>query len=198
MGRLEQSVSGLLNTTNSALDQVTALAKTVLCLPKAFSNFVKGFYAISAKTIVGEIVGGVTQIVGQIVQGIVGNVIETIEQQLNKILDYLNDISNSINAIKNFINGIGERGQELVDIIKNDQNCSASNSSFFSCMATAAVNQLTNKAVSKINNKIQNATNDITNQITNKITQSGGVFDNIVNRQANAIDKITKQVNILL
>ena len=120
------------------------------------------------------------------------------DKKLNKLLDYLNDISNSINAIKNFINGIGERGQELVDIIKNDQNCSASNSSFFSCMATAAVNKLTNKAVSKINNKIQNATNDITNQITNKITQSGGVFDNIVNRQANAIDKITKQVNILL
>ena len=47
-------------------------------------------------------------------------------------------------------------------------------------------------------NKIQNATSDITNQITDKITQSGGVFDSVVNRQANFIDKITNQVNILL
>ena len=198
MGRLQQSVSGLLNTANSSLDQITSLTKTVLCLPKALRPLSKGFYAINAKTIVGEIVGSVTQVVGQIVEGIVRSTLNAIEQQLNKLLDYINDISKSIDLVKNFINGIGERGQELVDIIKNDQNCSASNSSFFSCIATAAVNQLTNKAVSKINNKIQNATSDITNQITDKITQSGGVFDSVVNRQANFIDKITNQVNILL
>jgi len=198
MGRLNSSVNGLLNTANSSLDQITALAKTVLCLPKALRTLSKGFYAISAKTIAQEIIGGVAQVVGQIIDGIISNTIAAIEAQLRKVIDYINDINKSIKSVKKFIEGISKRGDELYDIIKDDQNCSASNSSFFSCIATAAVNQLTNKEVSKINNKIKDATKNLTDQITSKITQSGGVFDSVVNRQANFIDKINNQVNILL
>ena len=197
MGRLQQSVGGLLNTANRTLDQITALTKTVICLPKALRTLSKGFYAISAKTIAQEIIGGVTQMVGQIVGGIINNVLGALEAQFAKILEYLDDIDKTITAVRKFVKGIGQRGQDLVDLIKDDENCAASNSSFFSCIVTSAVNQLTNKEISKINNKIQGAANNITKQITEKITQSGGVFDSVVNRQANFIDKITNQVNIL-
>lgn len=197
MGRLQQSVGGLLNTANRTLDQITALTKTVICLPKALRTLSKGFYAISAKTIAQEIIGGVTQMVGQIVGGIINNVLGALEAQFAKILEYLDDIDKTITAVRKFVKGIGQRGQDLVDLIKDDENCAASNSSFFSCIVTSAVNQLTNKEISKINNKIQGAANNITKQITDKITQSGGVFDSVVNRQANFIDKITNQVNIL-
>lgn len=204
MGRLQQSVSGLLNTANSSLDQITALTKAVLCIPTTLSSFTrrfstsKGFFAITAKSIAQEIIGGVTQMVDQIVNGAVNAVLSVVENELFKVLEYLNDISGSIDEIKSFINGIGIRGQELVDVIKNDQNCTASNSSFFSCMVTTAVNQLTNKAVAKINNSLQDEVGNITNQITNKITQSGGVFESVVNRQVNFIDKISNQISILL
>lgn len=197
MGRLNSSVNGLLNTANRTLDQITALAKTVICLPKALRTLSKGFYAISAKTIAQEIIGGVTQMVGQIVGGIINNVLGALEAQFAKVLEYLDDIDKTITAVRKFVKGIGKRGQDLVDLIKDDENCAASNSSFFSCIVTSAVNQLTNKEISKINNKIQGAANNITKQITDKITQSGGVFDSVVNRQANFIDKITNQVNIL-
>lgn len=197
MGRLQQSVGGLLNTANRTLDQITALTKTVICLPKALRTLSKGFYAISAKTIAQEIIGGVTQMVGQIVGGIINNVLGALEAQFAKILEYLDDIDKTITAVRKFVKGIGQRGQDLIDLIKDDENCAASNSSFFSCIVTSAVNQLTNKEISKINNKIQGAANNITKQITDKITQSGGVFDSVVNRQANFIDKITNQVNIL-
>ena len=200
MGRLEQSVSGLLNTANSALDQVTALTKAILCLPKALRTLSKGFYAISAKTIAQEIIGSVAQVVGQIVDGIIGSVVDAIEAQLARVLEYLKDIA-IIDEVKDFVKGIKTRGQELSAIIKDDQNCTASNSSFFACMLTTAVNELTNKTVSKINNSIQSEVNKITSdiktQITDKITQSGGVFDGVVNRQANYIDKINNQINIL-
>jgi len=194
MGRLEQSVGGLLNTANSALDQVTALTKAILCLPKAIRTLSKGFYAISAKSIAQAIIGSVAQVVGQIVDGIIGSVVDAIEAQLAKVLEYLRDIDNIIDEVKDFIKGIKKRGEELAAIIKDDQNCAASNSSFFACMLTTAVNELTNKTVSKINNSIQSEVNkiqsDIKTQITDKITRSGGVFDGVVNRQANFIDKI--------
>lgn len=201
MGRLEQSVGGLLNTANSALDQVTASTKAILCLPKALRTLSKGFYAISAKTIAQEIIGSVAQVVGQIVDGIIGSVVDAIEAQLARVLEYLKDIDTIIDEVKDFVKGIKTRGQELSAIIKDDQNCTASNSSFFACMLTTAVNELTNKTVSKINNSIQSEVNKITSdiktQITDKITQSGGVFDGVVNRQANYIDKINNQINIL-
>ena len=109
MGRLEQSVSGLLNTANSALDQVTALTKAILCLPKALRTLSKGFYAISAKTIAQEIIGSVAQVVGQIVDGIIGSVVDAIEAQLARVLEYLKDIDTIIDEVKDFVKGIKTR-----------------------------------------------------------------------------------------
>ena len=201
MGQLEQSVSGLLNTANSALDRVTALTKSIICFIKVKRTLSKGFYAISVKTIAKDIIDSVAQVVSQIVDGIISSVVNAIEAQLARVLEYLKDIDTIIDEVKDFVKGIKTRGQELSDIIKDDQNCAASNSSFFACMLTTAVNELTNKTVSKINNSIQSEVNKITSdiktQITDKITQSGGVFDGVVNRQANYIAKINNQINIL-
>lgn len=191
------SVSGLLNATNSKIDQVTGIAKGILCLP----SFLNGLFSNITQAALSGIVNalsaialGLADTIAQLVASEVAKITGAITDTLNTFVSIIADIAGTVALVKNFIQSLVDRTNNIRDFISNKENCNFAGAEFAKCL----VGQITQSLTANVARDISKGTlgiGSITDSITKKISSPGGLAQNYVNKSASQVNRATQIIS---
>ena len=192
---INQKISKVSNTvagTFGTLQSLTNIAKGVLCLPSLLSQF-KG---INLKAIMGN--------VGSFAVSVLSSLKDIVQDQINYIIAgalidlvdpiraILGDIQDTLAQFNELRDQIDFEVQDLVDNIKNQQNCIAQGASLFNCVAQLAVNNISKKDVRDLNGSVDL----ITQKIEESTAGAQGAISSVVTRELKFADKLRQAIHL--
>ena len=191
MGLEQAKIGGFLNNASSAIDQLTAVAKGLLCLPSLLGGFLSGKSIGGIAGALGGAIGGVvSNIVGTIVQNevaFVGNLVaQALRQQYQSIMSIIQTFQMIFNRAKSFKSKIAN----TLSYIKGSENCAYAAGSLASCIFVAATN-----LQSKLKKPAQQLQN-FNNQLTDAVAGKSGIINNYINKNLQGVDKAKMQMNL--
>lgn len=191
MGLEQAKIGGFLNNASSAIDQLTAVAKGLLCLPSLIGGFLSGkSIAGIASAVSGAISGAVSGIVSTIIQNeiaFIGNMVaQALRQQYQSIVSIIQTFQMIFNRAKLFKNKV----TDTLSYIKGSENCAYAAGSLASCIFAASTN-----LQSKLRKPAQQLQN-FNNQLTDAVAGKSGIINNYVNRNLQGVDKAKMQMNL--
>ena len=104
----------------------------------------------------------------------------------------LGDIQDTLAQLNELRDQIDFEVQDLVDNIKNQQNCIAQGASLFNCVAQLAVNNISKKDVRDLNGSVDL----ITQKIEESTAGAQGAISSVVTRELKFADKLRQAIHL--
>ena len=197
MANIINNIKGVVNAANNSADQLTTLAKGVLCLPSILKGSVT-----SSSSIIKGILAGASQSITALTSTVTSLIVNTIQNQVSSLtgaaVSVVNTIQGAIASVaatyeigKIFVNGLKARVADIKSFISDKDNCNFAAATLTSCIINQSLNSVTSKAIIDIS-KGTSSVAGITSNITKNITSSTGVSNNVINKQAAQIDRASK------
>lgn len=199
MANIIDSLSNVVSVTNSKADQLTTLAKGVLCLPAILRGSVD-----SSESILKGILAGATQTIASLSNTVRTLITNTIQDQVNRLTGAATSVVNTIQGalasiaatyetVNVIISNIKSKVSDVRSFISDKDNCNFAAATLARCITNQALNSVNAKAVVSIS-KGTSSVAGITDNIVTDITSSTGIVNNFINKQAVQINRANKLV----
>ena len=199
MANIIDSLSNVVSVTNSKADQLTTLAKGVLCLPAILRGSVG-----SSESILKGILAGATQTIASLSNTVRTLIANTIQDQVSRLTGAATRVVNTIQGaiasiaatyetVKVIISDIKSRVSDVRSFISDKDNCNFAAATLASCITNQALNSVNAKAVISIS-KGTSSVAGITDNIVTDITSATGAVNNFINKQATQINRASKLI----
>ena len=198
-----QKTAGNFISTVGKLDPLIKAAKGLLCLPSLLKSFKTISPANLLKGLAGMAAGLAASIVGAIADAITDRIMQLLDiitMPLQLLQRYIKTLLDTITNIKKLFANIKQKAKDLLNFLKNTQDCSVQTANFLNCIATAVQKKITKKVLSKIKNPLSKLDNQFTKlqkDIQAEAFRAGGFLEQHVGRQVAAAEKLTRQLEVL-
>ncbi len=190
MSVARSKIGSFVNNANSTLDQLTAVAQGILCIPSTLSAFLTNSGSIpgTVARAGGAIAATVTNVVGVIVQNEIATIGNLFAQALQQQYQVIRDIFSGLQSIVDLVFKFGDKVGSTVDYIKNAENCAYSTSQLLSCVLGAATNLR-----QEIRKPAENL-DAFNNRLVEITSGNSGIIDNYVSRNMQGVDRAKMQL----
>ena len=192
IGSISSSVDKTLGGISGKLNDITSVAKGVLCLPTMISGLVSNI-----PNIIGGLSAGINSGLNNIISAATATVEATIQNAVNditgKITDFTTkingltgDVQNSVNQVLGFVDYIKASVSDVKSFVSDKENCNFAAASLGKCIIQQTINNLTVKDLRDASAGSLNVTG-----LTSKVTALGNV-DSVISKTT---DKQITQLN---
>jgi hypothetical protein len=194
------TLNSVINAANNSADQLTTLAKGVLCLPSILrgsvttsASIIKGIKAGASQTII-----ALTSTVNSLIVGTIQNQVSLLTgaavSVVNTIQGAIASVAAAAEISKIFVSGLKARVADIKSFISDKDNCNFAAGTLTSCIINQSLNSVTSKAIIDIS-KGTSSVSGITSNIAKDITSSTGVINNFINKQSAQINRASKIID---
>jgi len=184
IGSISGGVDKALGGISGKLNNLTSVAKGVLCLPTMIAGLVS-----SIPNIIGGVVGGINTALTNIVstaaataeaaiQNAVGEITGRITDVTTKVNALLGDVQNAVSQVVGFVDYLKASVGDVKSFVNDKENCNFAGAALGKCIVQQTLNNLTKKDL----RDASAGALDIS-RLTNKVTSVGNV-DNVITRSA--------------
>lgn len=180
-------VGSFLNNATSTFDQITKVAKGIMCIPSLLGSLFSGG---GLKSFGAAVLGAAANIVSTIVQNEIALIGNLVTQALRQLYRDVMSIINSFKAIFDTVAALRQKVQDTLDYIKNTENCAYAAGDLVSCVLISATN------LQKTIRKPAQQLTDFNNKLYDAVGGSSGTLNNYVNKNLQFLDKAKMQMNM--
>lgn len=202
MASIFGSVQNLVTVANNKVDQISSVAKGILCLPSILSSLPSILGGLGASVLgsiysqFSSIGGALTSLITDTINQALGAITGAITNILNKVLSLQAEILGAINLVKDFVDGLTSTAKDIKNFVSDSENCKFAASELAKCIAASLIGDLSNKIVRDISGSTDKIDSYI-GSITAKIAKPGEIIDKYVNKQSSMVDKATTQIQAM-
>lgn len=182
-------VGSFLNNATGVYDQLTKVARGLLCIPSALGSFLAG-RTPGGGSLGAAVLNAVKNAVNTIVQNevaLVGNLVaQTLRQQYKTIQGILQSFKSIFIVASNLRN----KTTDTLNYIKGTENCTHAASEMVSCLLISATNL--QQRIRPISQNLQ----EFNNTLYDAAGSSSGIIDRKINRDLQFLDKAKMQMNL--
>ena len=183
-GTIRGAVAPHISGANKAADQLTKIAKGLLCIPSLLSSFLNP----------AKILRGFSANIGEI-GGIIGGIVQsTVTSELDRLSGYVNsfiadklaaikEISDAVKSVFDLIAGFLGGIKESVEFAKSQENCIYNASQLLSCITKEATAGITNKT----SNAIRENISPYVNAVGDKLSSVDGAIAGSIQRASDDV-----------
>jgi hypothetical protein len=180
-------VGSFLNNATSTFDQITKVAKGIMCIPSLLGSLFSGG---GLKSIGAAVLGAAANIVSTIVQNEIALIGNLVTQALRQLYRDLMSIIKTFKAIFDTVAALRQKAQDTLDYIKNTENCAYAAGDLVSCVLISATNL--QKTIKKPAQQLTN----FNNKLYDAVGGSSGTLNKYVNKNLQFLDKAKMQMNL--
>lgn len=192
MGVLFQKTkTGILSPINNTVDSLISASNGLMCLKNAVfgaipnpSAIIQGMASIAAGMI-SAITGAVTEVINRRV----GQIIKSVLSPIRQIEAIISDVTKILVSVQGIIN----KATNMDLYFRDKQDCTNMASQLMNCLATSAVNKLTNKIAMDVDKHI----GKIADSVSKEAFSATGAIQSHVKRQTDFIAKAQLQTKLL-
>lgn len=184
IGSISSGVDKALGGISGKLNNLTSVAKGVLCLPTMIAGFVSSIPNIiggvvnGINTALNNIVGAATATVEAAIQNAVGEITGRITDVTTRVNALLGDVQNAIGQVLGFVDYLKASVNDVKAFVSDKENCNFAGAALGKCIVQQTLNNLTKKDLRDTSAGSLSVTS-----LTNKVTSAGNV-DNVITRTA--------------
>lgn len=192
IGSISSSVDKTLGGISGKLNDITSVAKGVLCLPTMISGLVSnipniiGGLSTGINSGLNNIINAATATVEATIQNAVNDITSRITDFTTKINGLIGDVQNSVNQVLGFVDYIKASVSDVKSFVSDKENCNFAAASLGKCIVQQTINNLTAKDLRDASAGSLNVTG-----LTSKVTALGNV-DSVISKTT---DKQITQLN---
>jgi len=192
------SAGGLLGAVKEKISQVTSAIKIIACLPSFLTSIPGVLGAIggsAANSIAGLMAGAGGALMG-IVDSVIGTITNTVKSLVNKVLQIQADLLCVFGEAKDFVDDVEKEAKDLVEWLKNEENCKFAASELLKCIAGKLLDGLASDITSKLGGAL--SFGDKVDGFLEDIEESLSFDDQIdkwIGKATNQIDNATSKIN---
>lgn len=180
-------VGSFLNNATSTFDQITKVAKGIMCIPSLLGTLFSGG---GLKSFGAAVAGAASNIVSTIVQNEIALIGNLVTQALRQMYRDVMTIIKTFKAIFDTAAALRQKSQDTLDYIKNTENCAYAAGDLVSCVLISATN------LQKTIKKPAQQLTDFNNKLYDAVGGSTGTLNNYVNKNLQFLDKAKMQMNL--
>jgi hypothetical protein len=180
-------VGSFLNNATGTFDQITKVAKGIMCIPSLLGTLFSGG---SLKSFGAAVLGAAANIVSNIVQNEIALIGNLVTQALLQLYGDLMSIIRTFRAIFDTVAALRQKAQDTLDYLRNTENCAYAASDLISCVLTSATN------IQKTIKKPAQQLNNFNNKLYDAVGGPSGTLNNYVNKNLKFLDKAKMQMNL--
>lgn len=180
-------IGSFLNNATGTFDQLTKVAKGVMCIPSLLGSLFSGG---GLKSFGASVLGAAANVVNTIVQNEIALIGNLVSQALRQLYRDLLGIINSFKAIFDTVANLRQKASDTLDYIKNSENCTYAGAEMASCILISATNL--QKTLQKPAQKLT----EFNNKLYDAVGGSSGTLNNYVNKNLQFLDKAKMQMNL--
>ena len=193
-------LSSLASAASSKFNQLTTVAKGILCIPAIISSLPGSLIAIG-----GGIAAGIGAAVTAAAETATALIVGAIEAQVAKVTGAINSVLNTITGaiatvagaitIANiFIRDIKKQVEDVRNFISDKENCNFAAASLANCIVNQALNSLTSKAIKDISKGLVKIDN-FGSELADKISSPAGAVGDFMNKANSEMQRAAKVVS---
>lgn len=180
-------IGSFLNNATGTFDQLTKVAKGVMCIPSLLGSLFSGG---GLKSFGAAVLGAASNVVNTVVQNEVALLGNLFSQALRQVYRDLLSIISSFKLIFDTVARLRQKSTDTLDYIRNSENCAYAGADMASCILISATNlqktlQKPAQQLTYFNNKLYDA-----------VGGSSGTLNNYVNKNLQFLDKAKMQMNL--
>lgn len=180
-------VGSFLNNATSTFDQITKVARGVMCIPALLGKLFSGG---GLKSIPGAVLGAAANIVGTVIQNEVALIGNLLAQTLRQKYRDLKGLINTFKSVFNTAGNLKNKTQDTLSYVKNTDNCANAAAELVSCVLISATNL--QKVLKKPAQQLQN----FNNKLYDEVGKQSGVLNRYANKNLQFLDKAKMQMNL--
>jgi UDP-N-acetyl-D-mannosaminuronate dehydrogenase len=178
-------------TASTAFSNITKIAKGLLCLPSLLKQYktANSFSITGAiKQIIPQLTDALKQVISSQIESLISSAAGTI---IGPLKDLLSDLQVTAKNVGNFTKEVSQSTQELVDFVKNQQNCAAQGASIFNCVSQLVANNISKKTV-----RDNSSADSIVKKIQDETAGVQGVISAVTERELQWANKLRRQIQL--
>lgn len=180
-------VGSFLNNATSTFDQITKVAKGIMCIPSLLGTLFKGG---GLKSFGAAVLASAGNIVSTIVQNEIALIGNLLTQALRQLYRDIMSIIKTFKAVFDTVARLRQKAQDTLDYVKNTENCAYAAGDLVSCVLISATNL--QKTIKKPAQKLD----EFNNKLYDAVGGSTGTLNNYVNKNLQFLDKAKMQMNM--
>jgi hypothetical protein len=202
MANIFGSVQNLVVTAGSKVDQVSTVAKGILCIPSILANLPSILGGVASSIL--RSVFDQANAIGDALSGIIldtvtdffASITGSITNLIRRAQGVQAEILASIKLIKDFVTGLSDVAKEIKDFALDSENCKFAASELIKCVVANIIGNTSNKLVANIGGS-RDKLSSFANDISSRIAKPGEVIDRFVTKQSSMIDKANTQIKAI-
>jgi len=180
-------IGSFLNNATSTFDQLTKVAKGIMCIPSLIGSLFKGG---GLKSFGAAVLGAAANIINTIVQNEIALIGNLISQTLQQLYRDILSIINTFKAIFLTVAALRKKVIDTISYIKNTENCTFAGANMLSCILVSATN------LQKTLQKPAQQLTQFNNSLYDAVGGNSGTLNNYVNKNLQFFDKAKMQMNL--
>lgn len=192
------SVGGLIDAAKEKLSQVTSAIKIIACLPSFLTSLpgVLGAIGGSAANSIAGLMSGAGGALMGLVNSVIGTITNAVKSVVNKVLQLQADLLCAFGEAKEFVDDVKSEAKDLVDWLKNEENCKFAASELLKCVAGKLLEGLASDITSKLNGALSfgDKLDDLLENVEETLSFDEQI-DKWIGKETSKIDNITAKVN---
>lgn len=180
-------VGSFLNNATSTFDQITKIAKGIMCIPSLLGTLFSGG---GLKSFGAAVLASAGNIVSTIVQNEIALIGNLVSQALRQLYRDVMSIIRTFKAVFDTVAKLRQKTQDTLDYVKNTENCAYAAGELVSCVLISATNL--QKTIRKPAQKLD----EFNNKLYDAVGGSTGTLNNYVNKNLQFLDKAKMQMNL--
>ena len=200
MANIISSVGRIFNVANSKADQLTTLAKGVLCIPSMIAGLpdlgksLIGNIAASASTILTSATSMISDLVVGAIGGAVSDITGSINSVINSVTGAIASIAGVIEQGKAFYKGLSDKVQDVKDFSESKENCNFAAATLLNCITSQALSNVSTKGAVDISKGLRSVSSFAT-EISDKIASPAGAINRTINKAAYEVGRAERMIS---
>ena len=196
-------LSGLTSLASSAsnkFNQLTTVAKGVLCIPSIISSIPGSLGAVGGGIVAGiagaatAAIGSATELITSAISAQVAKVTGAVDSVLNTITGAIAAVAGAIDIAKKFAEDIKQQVSDVGKFISDKENCNFAAASLANCMVNQALNSLTPGAIKDISKGLVKL-DDVGSKIADTISSPAGTVGEYMNKANSEMQRAAKVIS---
>lgn len=196
-------LSGLTSLASSAsnkFNQLTTVAKGVLCIPSIISNLPGSLAAVGGGIVAGiadaatSAISATTELITSAISAQVAKVTGAIDSVLNTITGAIASVAGALNIVNKFAKDLKRQVSDVRKFVSDKENCSFAAASLANCMANQALNSLTPGVIKDISKGLVKL-DDVGSKIADTISSPAGTVGEYMNKANSEMQRAAKIIS---
>ncbi len=198
MANIISSVGNFLNAANSKADQLTSIAKGVLCIPSILSlEFGKSL--IKNIKLTDAIIGNIKKsLISDLIVGTIGGAVDKVTGSITSLIGSVTGVIASLRGIyeqgEDFILGIKDRVQDVKNFTDKKENCNFAAASLLNCITSQALSNFGAGDAVRVSKKLKSISGFAT-EISDKITSPVGAINRTIDKAAYEVGRAERMIS---